>query len=115
MAINFLASGMTALIGQNWFGMGGQTPQLAGDARFLPITLPFAETIGTVPVIGPVYQELISGNNILVYVALAAVPVDLVGALPDALRAAAAGRSGRTRARSTPPACRSSGCAMRRC
>ena len=74
VAINFLASGMTALIGQNWFGIGGQTPQLAGDARFLPITLPFAETIGTLPVIGPVYQELISGNNILVYVALAAVP-----------------------------------------
>ena len=26
VAINFLASGLTALIGQNWFGMGGQTP-----------------------------------------------------------------------------------------
>ena len=32
VAINFLASGLTALIGQNWFGMGGQTPQLEGAA-----------------------------------------------------------------------------------
>ena len=34
VAINFLASGMTALIGQNWFSMGGQTPQLTGDGAF---------------------------------------------------------------------------------
>lgn len=75
VAINFLASGLTALVGQNWFGMGGQTPQLSGAQRFNPITLPFAETIGGVPVIGPVYRNLISGNNILVYAALLAVPL----------------------------------------
>jgi general nucleoside transport system permease protein len=74
VAINFLASGMTALIGQNWFGMGGQTPQLTGAGRFREITLPFAETLGQVPVLGPIYQNLISGHNILVYLALLAVP-----------------------------------------
>ena len=74
VAINFLASGMTALIGQNWFGMGGQTPQLPGGARFMPIALPFAEALGGVPVVGPIYRDLISGHNVLVYVALAAVP-----------------------------------------
>ena len=74
VAINFLASGMTALIGQNWFGLGGQTPQLPADARFLPITLPVADLLAPVPLIGPVYANLISGNNLLVYVALAAVP-----------------------------------------
>ena len=74
VAINFLASGMTALIGQNWFGMGGQTPQLQPGSRFGPITLPLVETIGQVPLIGPIYRDLISGNNILVYVALLAVP-----------------------------------------
>ena len=75
VAINFLASGMTALVGQNWFGMGGQTPQLGREARFLPIELPFAEALGAVPILGPIYRDLISGNGILVYVALLAVPV----------------------------------------
>ncbi|MFO1105218.1 MAG: ABC transporter permease [Amaricoccus sp.] len=75
VAINFLASGLTALIGQNWFQMGGQTPQLTGAARFAPITLPFAEALKGVPVIGPIYYHLISGNNILVYVALLMVPL----------------------------------------
>ncbi|HET9067918.1 MAG TPA: ABC transporter permease [Amaricoccus sp.] len=74
VAINFLASGMTALIGQNWFGLGGQTPQLQPDQRFLSLQWPFAETLGAVPVIGPIYQYLVSGHNILVYLALLAVP-----------------------------------------
>jgi simple sugar transport system permease protein len=74
VAINFLASGMTALVGQNWFGMGGQTPQLTEGGRFREITLPFAESLGAVPVLGPIYANLISGHNILVYLALLAVP-----------------------------------------
>jgi len=75
VAINFLASGLTVLIGQKWFQLGGRTPSLTGNGRFGPITLPFAESLREVPVIGPVYYELISGHTILVYVALAAVPL----------------------------------------
>ena len=75
VAINFLASGLTALVGQSLFGMGGQTPQLAPDQRFLAIALPFADTLGSVPILGPIYANLISGNNVLVYAALAAVPL----------------------------------------
>jgi ABC-type uncharacterized transport system permease subunit len=74
VAINFLASGMSALIGQNWFNQGGRTPQLGGDQRFGDITLPFADSMMSVPVIGPIYSELLSGHNILVYTALLAVP-----------------------------------------
>jgi simple sugar transport system permease protein len=74
VAINFLAAGITVLIGQYWFALGGRTPSLSGDARFAPITLPLAETLQPVPVIGPIYHELISGHSILVYVALLAVP-----------------------------------------
>ncbi|OWJ75834.1 sugar ABC transporter permease [Haematobacter genomosp. 1] len=74
VAINFLASGLTVLIGQNWFQLGGRTPSLEGAARFQPITLPFAETLRHVPVIGPIYAELISGHTILVYVAFLLVP-----------------------------------------
>ncbi len=74
VAINFLASGMTALIGQNWFKMGGQTPQLDAGARFMPIQWPFVDAVASVPLLGPIYRQLISGHNILVYVALLAVP-----------------------------------------
>ena len=75
MAINFLAAGLTVVVAQSWFRQGGRTPQLSGDGRFNPITLPFAETLRDVPVIGPIYFELISGHTILVYVALAMVPL----------------------------------------
>lgn len=75
VAINFLASGMTVLIAQDWFSQGGRTPSLSGGARFNPITLPFAEAVEDVPVLGPIYSELISGHSILVYLAAASVPL----------------------------------------
>jgi simple sugar transport system permease protein len=74
VAINFLAAGLTVVVAQNWFGQGGRTPALSGEARFNPVTLPLAETLKGVPVIGPLYDELISGHAILVYVAALAVP-----------------------------------------
>ncbi|PRX37507.1 simple sugar transport system permease protein [Meinhardsimonia xiamenensis] len=73
VAINFLASGVTVIVGQSWFSLGGRTPQLEGAARFQEITLPFAEALRGVPVIGPIYADLISGHSILVYAGFAAV------------------------------------------
>ena len=73
LAINILASGLTVTLGIAFFAQGGQTPYLDREERFSPINLPFADTIGDVPVIGPIYGELISGHNILVWVALGAV------------------------------------------
>jgi ABC-type uncharacterized transport system permease subunit len=75
VAINFLASGLTVLVGQTWFGLGGRTPALENSARFEPITLPFADALAGVPVLGPLYAELISGQTILAYTAFAAVPI----------------------------------------
>jgi simple sugar transport system permease protein len=75
VAINFLASGMTVLIAQNWFQQGGRTPSLFGGGRFTGIEFPFAGALETVPVIGPVYSELLSGHSVLVYLAFAAVPL----------------------------------------
>jgi general nucleoside transport system permease protein len=75
MALNILVAGLAPTLGNAWFHQGGQTPQLVGDARFGVITLPGAATIGQVPVIGPIYQYVISGHNILVYAAAAAVPL----------------------------------------
>ncbi|MTI43941.1 nucleoside ABC transporter membrane protein [Roseibium hamelinense] len=75
VAINFLAAGLTALLGQAWFRQGGRTPPLPEGGRFTNIELPFAEAVRDVPYIGPLYGELISGHNILVYAAFAAVPL----------------------------------------
>jgi simple sugar transport system permease protein len=75
VALNFLASGITVLIAQALFGQGGRTPPLEGAARFNPITLPFADALQGVPVIGPLYREVVSGHSLLVYVAIALVPL----------------------------------------
>lgn len=75
VAINFLAAGMTVLIAQDWFHQGGRTPSLSGAGRFNPITLPFAEALSDVPILGPIYSELMSGHSILVYFAFLAVPL----------------------------------------
>lgn len=74
VAINFIAAGATVILGQAWFSQGGRTPSLGADARFTAITLPFAETLRSVPVIGPLYYEVISGHSLLVYLAFAMVP-----------------------------------------
>ncbi|MGD9880402.1 MAG: ABC transporter permease [Reyranella sp.] len=57
VAINILAAGLTIVLGNAWFSRGGQTPALVGDQRLMPILLPGA------------------GDNILVYLALASVPL----------------------------------------
>jgi ABC-type uncharacterized transport system permease subunit len=75
VAINFLASGITVLVAQDWFSSGGRTPPLSGSARFNAIELPLANALEDVPVFGPIYHDLISGHTILVYVALLAVPL----------------------------------------
>ncbi|WP_394147246.1 ABC transporter permease [Shewanella atlantica] len=75
VAINMLAVGLTVTLGRFWFGLGGQTPALSDSERFTPVTLPGADAVADVPVIGLLYSELISGHNILVYLALAMVPL----------------------------------------
>ncbi|MDC0739029.1 ABC transporter permease [Cognatishimia sp. SS12] len=75
VAINMLAAGMTVLIAQRWFQQGGRTPSLTGDGRLNPITLPFADMFESIPLFGPTYKELISGHSVLVYLALALVPL----------------------------------------
>jgi general nucleoside transport system permease protein len=75
VAINMLAAGLTTFLGQQWFRQGGRTPPLTGDGRFGAIELPFANEIGQIPLIGPIYRELVSGHYILVYIAFLAVPV----------------------------------------
>lgn len=75
VAINFVVAGITVLLGQSWFGLGGRTPQLQPDERFGEITLPGANAVADIPVLGPLYSGLISGHNLLVYIAILAVPL----------------------------------------
>ena len=74
VAINFIAAGTTVILGQAWFHQGGRTPSLPNTAQFNPINLPGAEALRDVPIIGPIYFELISGHSILVYLAFLLVP-----------------------------------------
>ncbi|MBK9080592.1 MAG: ABC transporter permease [Rhizobiales bacterium] len=74
-AINMIAVGLTALLGAAWFGQGGRTPPLEGAARFQPIALPGADAAAAIPVLGPIYRSLISGQDALTWLALAAAPL----------------------------------------
>lgn len=75
VAINMLAAGLTTFLGIQWFAQGGRTPPLSPGGRFGSIDLPFAKELANVPVVGQIYSELISGHNLLVYIAFIAVPI----------------------------------------
>jgi len=75
VAINFLAAGLTVLLGQVWYGEGGRTPQLGPNERFLGIDL----DLGIARLLGPgwgrLWSEVFTGHNVLVYAAVLAVPI----------------------------------------
>jgi len=75
VAINFIAAGSTIILGQAWFQQGGRTPALGEEQRFEAIHLPFADALRDVPLIGQVYSQIISGQNLLTYIAFLMVPV----------------------------------------
>lgn len=74
IAINFVVAGLAPTIANAIFHLQGETPLLSGDARFTAITLPGAEALRSVPLLGPVYAELISGHNILTYMTVLILP-----------------------------------------
>ncbi len=74
-AINMVADGMTALIGNAIWSQGGRTPELPDTALFNTIKLPFTDSLGAVPILGPIYRELISGHDLITYAAFALVPL----------------------------------------
>ncbi len=75
VAINFLAAGITVLLATAWFDTGARTPLLGNDERFSAIDLPLAKAMHEIPLVGPLYEDLISGHTILVYVAFLMVPL----------------------------------------
>ncbi len=76
MAINIVVAGLAPTLALAWFDLGGQTPQLEGaHQRFTELVWPWAAQARRVPMPGLVYAELISGHNLLVYLAAALVPL----------------------------------------
>lgn len=73
IAITVLASGLTGLLAATWFAAGGRTPVLPAESRFSAISWPGSEALADVPLLGGIYGELIGGQNVLVYLGLAAV------------------------------------------
>ena len=75
VAINILMIGLTTALAAAWFGQAGLTPTLTDDQRFLEITFPFANTIRSIPIIGFIYSDVLSGHYIFVYLAYISVPI----------------------------------------
>jgi general nucleoside transport system permease protein len=75
MAINILAAGLTPVLATAWFDQGGQTPSLAAAARFRPVAFPLADTLGQIPVLGPFYAKVVSGQVALVYLTVILLPL----------------------------------------
>lgn len=73
LAINILASGLTFVLSQAIFAKGGQTPSLSDGLRFRPIELWGSDFLRDVPVLGAIYERVISGHHLLTYLALASV------------------------------------------
>lgn len=73
MAINILVAGLAPTLAYAWFKQGGQTPLLPNQARIPAVELPGVEALSGIPVLGPVYRELLNGNNILIWVTLVLV------------------------------------------
>jgi simple sugar transport system permease protein len=75
MALNIIVAGLGPTLANAWFQQAGRVPVTGEGTRFLPVDLPFAEALRGVPVLGPLYADVISGHNLLVYLTALIVPL----------------------------------------
>lgn len=75
MALNIMVAGLGPTLANAWFGQAGRVPVTGEGTRFLPVDLPFAEALRDVPVLGPLYADVVSGHNLLVYLTVLIVPL----------------------------------------
>lgn len=75
MAINITVAGLGPVLADAWFRQAGRVPVTGEGMRFRSIDLPFAQALADLPILGPIYADVISGHNILVYAAAVSVPV----------------------------------------
>jgi ABC-type uncharacterized transport system permease subunit len=74
VAINIIAVGVTVVLGHAWYQRGGETPQLEATQRFMPLILPGTDNISHLPLLGPLYVKVLSGQSLLTYIAFLLVP-----------------------------------------
>jgi simple sugar transport system permease protein len=74
VALNIAVAGLGPTLADAWFHQAGRVP-ITGGARFRPLQLPLVDQIHEVPFLGPLYADVISGHNLIVYIAAVAVPL----------------------------------------
>jgi simple sugar transport system permease protein len=75
VAINMIASGMTAVLGEAWFKQGGQTPAIADSLRLGALLPGLGDTLQELPWFGMVLLRGLLSHNVLVYLTLLLVPL----------------------------------------
>ncbi|SNB62879.1 nucleoside ABC transporter membrane protein [Arboricoccus pini] len=75
MAINITVAGLGPTLAEAWFGQAGRISLPPGRGRFMPIELPFAAGVRDIPIVGLVYTDIISGQNLLTYIAVLTIPL----------------------------------------
>lgn len=76
VAVNIMVAGVGPTLALAWFNLGGQTPQLDQPAqRFTALAWPWSQAAREHPFPGLMYAELLSGHNLIVYLAAACVPL----------------------------------------
>lgn len=75
VAQNIIAPGLTAVLGIAWFARGGQTPSVAETVRIQALWPHAGEWLAGVPVLGPLLGQGLLSHNVMVYLALALVPL----------------------------------------
>lgn len=76
MAVTIMVAGLGPTLALAWFNQGGQTPQLDSPGeRFTGVSWPWAPAAREHPFPGLLYAELLSGHNVIVYLAAALVPL----------------------------------------
>ena len=74
MALNITMSGLTAVLGYAWFKRAARRRCSVPARASGRSTLPGVAALGAMPGLGLVYREVLSGHNLLVYIAAVAVP-----------------------------------------
>jgi simple sugar transport system permease protein len=79
MALTMIAAGLSVVLGIAWFKQGGQTPPLPDAVRLTPWFDGLGQTLQALPLVGPglgkVLAAGLTGHNLMVYLALALVPL----------------------------------------
>ncbi|WMW81633.1 ABC transporter permease [Undibacterium cyanobacteriorum] len=74
IAINIAASGLTFVLAQYFFQLGGRSPDL-GSARFAVLDFPMAQWWSSIEPLNWFFGKFLGGHTILVYLAFLLIPI----------------------------------------